>query len=385
MISDLPILQVTEDTTAERLNGSFMEVSYLLSSANDGEKQNRYVSMAIPLGTLYQALVKANSADDGENYTFDDRCEFRNGFIVSGSVSADATTMDISAGTVAMSTIQSQIASNNLVVSLEGMSLVRRHDSAPILSYGANGMEFDGKIDLGPSATVQTKSNDANPKSVVNIDYLSTYVSQMLENMDTLPFEIKQLDYIDDALSSRGWIRLNSNIWLSSSDYPWAYNHLVDEYRNSTTTSSDQFGNTTITYKLAADGHKIISSDAYAEAKRDIVYTNTGSFWYYTIDESSGRFRLPLTQVFFQARGYTDTLKPGRYIPPSLPLPPSHTHAFGASMNIKTSPDGSSIVTAGPTTSQLGNSQWESDSVYSGDTTTVQPPAVTVETYMRCK
>jgi len=174
MISDLPVLQITEDTTAERLRGSFMEVSYLLSSANDGDKQNRYVSMAIPLGTLKNAMEKA-------------------------------------------------------------------------VPSGGNVL-----------------------------------------------FELKWLDYTADGLSAQGWVRLNRDEWIPADGFPDAYNHLVDDYSGTSDISSDQIGDVTVEYRLAPDGHKIIGLGPDTESKRASVYSDTGRFWYYVVDQTGRRFKLPL-------------------------------------------------------------------------------------------
>ena len=112
----------------------------------------------------------------------------------------------------------------------------------------------------------------------------------------------------------------------------------------------------------------------------------SGCFWFYVLDPQRKRFKLPLTRTFFQSRS-SDMAKVGSYVPPELPMPPNHTHPNGAidsvnNYHIDDKFSGPGCRTSGST----GNPKWASDSnsIYNPDGTTVQPPAVLMETYMRC-
>ena len=87
-------------------------------------------------------------------------------------------------------------------------------------------------------------------------------------------------------------------------------------------------------YKRAEDGHKIIKLDPSntnsakeQETLRTNVLNQTGCFWYYTIDTSNKKFKLPIASVFFQMNGKSNTPTVGNFMKPSLPMPPSHQHA----------------------------------------------------------
>lgn len=68
-----------------------------------------------------------------------------------------------------------------------------------------------------------------------------------------------------------------------------------------------------ITYYKSTDGHKICL--ATQENNVNTIFTNTGIAWYYILDESNTRFKLPRTKFGFV--GYRDTV--GKYVPESLP------------------------------------------------------------------
>ena len=54
---------------------------------------------------------------------------------------------------------------------------------------------------------------------------------------------------------------------------------------------ADTIGGTTITYYLAADGHKIVLVDNKTDV--DTVYANNSVAWYYILDTANQRFMLP--------------------------------------------------------------------------------------------
>lgn len=77
--------------------------------------------------------------------------------------------------------------------------------------------------------------------------------------------------------------------------------------------NTETIAGTTITYYLADDGHKICLADQ--ENNVNAIYTATGVAWYYILDDSNQRFKLPRTQHAFV--GYRDAV--GAYVPETLP------------------------------------------------------------------
>lgn len=76
---------------------------------------------------------------------------------------------------------------------------------------------------------------------------------------------------------------------------------------------TDTIGDTTITYYLAQDGHKICLPDQ--ESNLVALYEATGVAWYYLLDTENKQFKLPRTKYGFT--GLRDSV--GNYVPESLP------------------------------------------------------------------
>ena len=100
------------------------------------------------------------------------------------------------------------------------------------------------------------------------------------------------LDYkwTDKILDNASWIDANLYSWLYSDPYEIAYNHLVTDI-DGVTASTETVGSTTITYYQASDEHKIILSDQITAA--EIIFNEMGVAWYYILDTTNQRFKLP--------------------------------------------------------------------------------------------
>lgn len=81
------------------------------------------------------------------------------------------------------------------------------------------------------------------------------------------------------------------------------------------TQQTETISGTTITYYQANDGHKIVLADQ--ETNVSTIYAATGIAWYYILDTTNTRFKLPRTQYAFV--GLRDTA--GKYVPETLPSP----------------------------------------------------------------
>ena len=98
-------------------------------------------------------------------------------------------------------------------------------------------------------------------------------------------FETKWSDHIINDIS---WLRSDTFSWQSGLVYTAAYNHLANDYTNGTSTT-ETVGSYTITYVLAEDGHKITTDEATVLN----IYNATGVAWYYILDTTNQRFKLP--------------------------------------------------------------------------------------------
>lgn len=118
--------------------------------------------------------------------------------------------------------------------------------------------------------------------------------------------------WADHELNSQCWLRADTYSWQDGTVYSDAYNHLVDDI-NGKTASTETINGTTVTYYLADDGHKIVKVAKVSAV--ETVYNSTGVAWYYILDTTNHRFKLPRTQYGFT--GLRDTV--GKYVPESLP------------------------------------------------------------------
>lgn len=92
------------------------------------------------------------------------------------------------------------------------------------------------------------------------------------------------------------WLRADSFSWQSGAVYQAAYAHLADDITGKTL-QSETISGTTIQFYLADDGHKICP--ASQESNVTAIYNATGVAWYYIIDTTNQRFKLPRTKFGF--------------------------------------------------------------------------------------
>lgn len=130
--------------------------------------------------------------------------------------------------------------------------------------------------------------------------------------------------WADHTLNDVQWLRADTFSWQSGSVYQAAYQHLVDDI-DGKTLQSETVGGTTIQFYLSDDGHKICP--ASEESNVATIHTATGVAWYYIIDTTNQRFKLPRTK--FGVTGLRDTV--GKYVPETLP---DHNHNLVAYDNI---------------------------------------------------
>ena len=262
MISDLPVFQINNDTDSKKLMGSFMELSYLSSDANGGDEQTRYKSMAIPLGTLYRALMAANSGDDDSMFVFPQKCTFKEGFDLSGDIyinngfPGDVTySFAMKMRDAALSCANINLHSSNSIISqTNSLKLQNKVGLTKMKWDEQSGFTIMDSVNIGGQATCETDGSKSN--SVVNVGFLNNKIGESTAKGGIL-FEIKQLDYINDSLSSNGWIRLNADQWLSASQFSDTYSHLTGDYEGGSP-ETESHGGSNVSYIRAKDGHKII-------------------------------------------------------------------------------------------------------------------------------
>ena len=139
----------------------------------------------------------------------------------------------------------------------------------------------------------------------------------------TSEFPLLMHTWSDHLISDTSWLRADTFSWQDGTVYTNAYEHLVDDI-DGVSASTETIGEYTITYYQAADGHKIVLPNQ--ETMVSNIYSDTGVAWYYILDTTNQRFKLPRTKWGFT--GLRDAV--GKYVPESLP---SHQHTRGT-MNI---------------------------------------------------
>lgn len=100
-------------------------------------------------------------------------------------------------------------------------------------------------------------------------------------------FDYKWSDY---EIADQSWIKADSFSWQDGTVYSDAYNHLVADI-SGITASTETVGSYTITYYQATDGHKVVLADQ--ETIVSNIYTESGVAWYYILDTTNTRFKLP--------------------------------------------------------------------------------------------
>ena len=120
-------------------------------------------------------------------------------------------------------------------------------------------------------------------------------------------FDIK---WADHQLNDIQWLRGDTFSWQNGVTYSQAYNLLLEEYNNTASTEQTESG---ITFKVTPRGFRI--ADATQEQAILDLYNTTGVAWYYIIDTTNTRFKLPRTKYDFV--GLRDSV--GGYVAESLP------------------------------------------------------------------
>ena len=101
-------------------------------------------------------------------------------------------------------------------------------------------------------------------------------------------FKLFHHDWFDYQLNDIAWLRADTFSWQDGTVYSNAYNHLVADYQGGTS-QTETVGSYTITYVLAADGHKITTDETNVAN----IYNESGVAWYYILDTANQRFKLP--------------------------------------------------------------------------------------------
>lgn len=106
----------------------------------------------------------------------------------------------------------------------------------------------------------------------------------------TAPYKLLQYSWFDYELDDMSWLNADTFSWQDGTVYSEVYSHLVSDIDDVTPTT-ELVGSYTITYYQAEDGHKIVMADQ--ETTVQAIYDESGAAWYYILDTTDSRFKLP--------------------------------------------------------------------------------------------
>ena len=196
---------------------------------------------------------------------------------------------------------------------------------------------------------------------------------------------ILSFEWSDHLKNDIQWLRADTFSWQSGAVYSAAYQHLVDDI-NGLSLQTETVGGVSISFYRAPDGHKICP--ASQESKVSSIYSATGVSWYFVLDTTNQRFKLPRTKF-----GFTGTRgSVGSYVSAGLPNASGalNNMVFDSNQYSATGMFKINSAVTGPleTGSSVGreiiarvsSSLSDSNSIY-GNSTTVQPPATQMYLY----
>ena len=141
---------------------------------------------------------------------------------------------------------------------------------------GSNGKLYQATQATGPSTTAYDPTTNG------------TVWNSLIVGVTEFLFHHFWTDY---QLNRQDYLRADTFSWQNGTTYSQAYNHLVNDISGITPTT-ETVGSYTITYYQATDGHKIVLADQ--ETIVSSIYAESGVAWYYILDTTNQRFKLPV-------------------------------------------------------------------------------------------
>ena len=138
-----------------------------------------------------------------------------------------------------------------------------------------------------------------NNGNTVNYQLLNGTTGKIPNERLNLPSIHNLFDFkwVDHELTDQSWLKADTFSWQSGTTYSEAYNHLVDDIDN-ITAQTETIGSYTVTFCRATDGHKVCLADQ--EGIVNSIYAESGISWYYILDTTNTRFKLPRTKFGFE-------------------------------------------------------------------------------------
>ena len=118
----------------------------------------------------------------------------------------------------------------------------------------------------------------------------NTLISGKSSNKEYIANNLLDFKWADHLLNDIQWLRADTFSWQDGNVYSAAYTHLVNDIAG-VSPSTETIAGHTITYYEAADGHKIVLANQASVVAN--IYGATGAAWYFILDTTNERFKLP--------------------------------------------------------------------------------------------
>lgn len=161
-------------------------------------------------------------------------------------------------------------------------------------SYATN------KLYIKDDNNIVGRSNTVQPESIQYPYFIQIATGSETENniINKIelnnPYSLFDSKYSDHELNNLSWLKSEGQ-WNSKSVYPNAYDELLTEYNDSTSVEKTEGS---ITFKRTPKGYKIALADQ--ETVIDTKYATDGIAWYYILDTTNEKFKLPRTKFGFE-------------------------------------------------------------------------------------
>ncbi len=164
----------------------------------------------------------------------------------------------------------------------EGIELIRYSVNKPTIN-----------LNIDTSLTVQNNLLGVNTSEY----YTQTQVDTLLNNKVGSCVSLLDFKWSDHLLNNESWLRADTFSWQDGTTYDAVYTHLVQDIQG-LTAETETIGSYTVTFYRATDGHKICLADQEQTVLN--IYNETGIAWYYIVDTTNVRFKLPRTKYGFE-------------------------------------------------------------------------------------
>lgn len=196
------------------------------------------------------------------------------------------------------------------------------------------------------------------------------------------PYSLFDSKYSDHKLNNLSWLKSEGQ-WNAKAVYTDAYDELLREYNDSTSVEETEGS---ITFKRTPKGYKIALADQ--ETAIDTKYTTDGIAWYYILDTTNEKFKLPRTKFGFEGlrTNVGDDIKAGlpNITGTAQTAPGRAAYVANGALAMHATQNATNVYGTGPmaTSTQYGISldASRSNPIY-GNSDTVQPPATQMYLY----